>query len=164
MSIHFKLNGKIDHVAKVICLIFSRLFLCRNTTRITNENIFTSSYFSNIVCTFGSVTQSGCLHQIRSLNVSASIFIFIFQNLNNFFVSSKQEIETRAFEGLNCLVNLTLRNNKLKQLEPTLFNTAPAIHSLDLSVNLLTRITFQTILPLWTNFLKKDSSLLIDGE
>lgn len=71
----------------------------------------------------------------------------------------------RAFDGLNNLRILNLRNNKLQTLESGVFTGVPALSMLSLQANLLETLTFDNVMPLMDNLVNNTLSTLdISGE
>lgn len=76
-----------------------------------------------------------------------------------------QRLSERAFDGLNNLRVLNLRNNKLQMLEGGVFTGVPALSSLNLRANLLESLTYDNMLPLMDNLMNNThSALVVAGE
>lgn len=75
-----------------------------------------------------------------------------------------QRLSERAFDGLNNLRSLNLKNNKLATLEGGVFTGVPALTNLNLNHNLLDTLTYNNILPLMDNLVNNTSILSISGE
>lgn len=71
-----------------------------------------------------------------------------------------QRLSERAFDGLNNLRVLNLRNNKLQTLEGGVFTGVPALSVLSLQSNLLETLTFDNMLPLMDNLVNNTHSTL----
>lgn len=71
-----------------------------------------------------------------------------------------QRLSERAFDGLNNLRYLNMRNNKLKLLEGGVFTGVPALNWLDLTANVLESMTYDNVLPLMDNLVNNTHSRL----
>lgn len=86
---------------------------------------------------------------------------FTFSISFSFFL---QRLSERAFDGLNNLRSLNLKNNKLTALEGGVFTGVPALTNLNLNNNFLETLTYNNILPLMDNLVNHTTVLSVSGK